>query len=234
MRIYYLYRHIRPDTNQVFYIGVGVVGEKDQYSTSFSHYYRRAYSKSYRNTYWHNVINKNHKYEIEIILESNNESYILQKETEFIKLYGRKDLGTGTLVNLNDGGLQHLNCSEETKKKISQNTLGVKKTITKKPKLTESEILKRTIRIRFFHNKFLKTYIKKEQPIRNPMKRVKIFQLDTKLQLIKEYKSSYQTGKILNLHRGDLLEVAKFNDQHPNNLKIFHNFIFKTINNEAK
>jgi hypothetical protein len=38
------------------------------------------------------------------MLESDDYEFIKNKEVEFIKLYGRKDLNKGTLVNLTDSG----------------------------------------------------------------------------------------------------------------------------------
>jgi hypothetical protein len=43
-----------------------------------------------------------------------------EKEKEFIQLYGRRDLGLGTLVNMTDGGDGVHNLSDETKKKLSE------------------------------------------------------------------------------------------------------------------
>ena len=94
---FYLYRHIRIDKNVPFYIGMGSKcnRRKDGYC--------RAYGRADRTKYWKNITNIS-KYKVEILCESNNYEFILQKEIEFIKLYGRIDLGTGTLVNLTNGG----------------------------------------------------------------------------------------------------------------------------------
>jgi len=105
----YLYRHIRLDTNQVFYVGVGVK------RFNLNQIYYRAYDKKQRGDWWKRIINKT-EYRIEIILESNNYDFILNKEREFIKLYGRKDLGLGTLVNLNNGGKEGGNTLKICKK----------------------------------------------------------------------------------------------------------------------
>lgn len=99
--MYYLYRHTRTDNNQPFYIGVG---QKTEYFTSFEKEFRRAFDRKWNRTIqWKNIINYT-EYAIEILLESDDYEFILKKETEFIKLYGRRDLGLGPLVNLNDGG----------------------------------------------------------------------------------------------------------------------------------
>lgn len=97
--IHYLYRHIRLDTNEVFYVGIGTKLSNKTFKSS----YNRAFSKSGRSKHWNNITNKV-DYKIEILLESDNYSFILRKEIEFIALYGRRDLGKGTLINLTDGG----------------------------------------------------------------------------------------------------------------------------------
>lgn len=94
---YYLYRHIRLDKNEVFYIGIGTKSSK------VSKCYSRAKSKSRKNKIWHNIVAKT-PIKIEILLESNDIEFIKNKEIEFIRLYGRRDLKKGSLVNLTNGG----------------------------------------------------------------------------------------------------------------------------------
>jgi len=96
---YYLYRHIDLTTKIPFYIGVGTKVE------SFAHknQYHRAYNKTQRNKDWKSFIDFN-DYDVEILLESNSRDFIFDKEIEFIKLYGRVDLGTGILLNKTSGG----------------------------------------------------------------------------------------------------------------------------------
>ena len=47
---YYLYQHIRLDTNLVFYIGKGSKCNK-------GNIYKRAFTKNSRNIYWNNIVN---------------------------------------------------------------------------------------------------------------------------------------------------------------------------------
>lgn len=89
----YVYRHIRLDTNQPFYIGISK--KKDNY--------KRAYNKEDRNNLWKKISEKT-EYKVQIIFEDDDIECIKQKEIEFIFLYGRINLGTGTLANLTDGG----------------------------------------------------------------------------------------------------------------------------------
>ncbi len=104
--MYYLYRHIRLDTREVFYVGVGSKPNdksiKRLGNTYKSEYYR-AFDKCERNLFWNNIVNKA-GYCVQIMFECNDYNAVLLKEREFIKLYGRRDLGLGTLVNMTDGG----------------------------------------------------------------------------------------------------------------------------------
>ena len=88
----YLYRHIRLDKNQPFYIGIG--GDLD---------YKRAYSKQRRNKIWNKIIERT-DFEVEIIMDNLTWNFVCEKEKEFISLYGRLDKKTGILCNMTDGG----------------------------------------------------------------------------------------------------------------------------------
>lgn len=97
---YYLYRHIRLDKNEPFYIGIGTKYKK--YHT-FKREYSRAFQRRGRNVFWKRVVAKAN-YKVEILYESNDYNFLKTKEIEFIKLYGRRNTNTGSLVNLSDGG----------------------------------------------------------------------------------------------------------------------------------
>lgn len=120
--IHYIYRHIRLDKNEPFYIGRGVFKPNGKWLRTK---YYRAFSKkkSGRNNWWLNIIAIT-DYDIEILFHSDSFSLICQKEKEFIKLYGRKDLGLGTLVNLTDGGEKNFGFKPnlETCKKMSDSS----------------------------------------------------------------------------------------------------------------
>lgn len=92
---HYLYRHIRLDKYEPFYIGIGTRINNCDIS--------RANRISGRNLIWKRIVKKSN-YKVEILLESDNYNFIKEKEIEFIKLYGRKNIRTGTLANLTDGG----------------------------------------------------------------------------------------------------------------------------------
>ncbi len=98
---YYTYRHRRLDTNEVFYVGIATKGEKTH--RSIRKIYERAYAKTNRNNFWKNIIN-HVEYEVEIIAESNDYEKMKELEIFLISIYGRRDLGTGILCNLTNGG----------------------------------------------------------------------------------------------------------------------------------
>lgn len=85
---YCIYRHITLDTNEVFYIGVGSI--------------KRSRSKQ-RTKYWNNIVNK-HGYEIQILKKDLSWEDACELERILIAYYGRRDLNTGILVNLTNGG----------------------------------------------------------------------------------------------------------------------------------
>ena len=87
---YLIYRHISSDTGNVFYVGIGC-----------SKY--RPYSKSGRNKYWHNIVNK-HGYYVQILATNLSKDDACELEELLIQTYGRRDLGTWILVNMTNGG----------------------------------------------------------------------------------------------------------------------------------
>lgn len=113
----YVYRHIRKDKNEPFYIGIG----KDDGGE-----YIRAHQKASargNSIIWKRIAEKT-EYEVEILLDNLEWKEAGKKEIEFIKLYGRIDRSTGTLANLTDGGDGNLGLihSAESLKKIGEAT----------------------------------------------------------------------------------------------------------------
>jgi hypothetical protein len=112
----YLYRHVRLDKNEPFYIGIGSDNN-----------YKRAYSFNNRNKHWKNITNKSN-YNVEILLDDLTWEQACEKEREFIKLYGRNDQCKGFLCNYTDGGegVLGLIVSSESRKKMSVAQTGKK------------------------------------------------------------------------------------------------------------
>ena len=105
-----VYRHIRLDKNEVFYVGIGKTEA-------------RPHSVNDRNRYWKNITNKT-DYRVDILFDDLTWNEACEKEIEFIELYGRKDLGKGTLVNLTNGGEGVIGqvVSDETRIKLSNSS----------------------------------------------------------------------------------------------------------------
>lgn len=57
----YLYRHVRIDTNEVFYIGISLDNRKDKFI--------RAYDKHKRSIFWKNITAKT-VYRVDIVLKN--------------------------------------------------------------------------------------------------------------------------------------------------------------------
>ena len=115
MNNYYLYRHIRLDAGMPFYIGVGSG--------------RRAGYIHGRNEIWNSIYKElNGNFKFDIILDDIPLEYALQKEKEFISMYGRIDLKSGTLANMTSGGLGISELSPISKTKISISNTGKKRT----------------------------------------------------------------------------------------------------------
>jgi group I intron endonuclease len=107
-----VYEHIRNDTNEVFYVGIG---EEE----------KRAFNKHHRSPYWKHIVNKV-GYSVNIIYKDIDWEDACKIEKLLIEKYGRKDLGLGLLVNMTDGGEGTFGVivSEESKKKISEANKG--------------------------------------------------------------------------------------------------------------
>jgi len=104
----YIYRHIRLDKNEPFYIGIGSDSN-----------YKRANDKNLRSGYWQKILSKT-EYRVDILFDDLTWEEACEKEKEFIALYGRRDLNNGTLCNMTDGGEGTLGRvpTEETRRKI--------------------------------------------------------------------------------------------------------------------
>jgi hypothetical protein len=101
-----VYQHRRKDNNEVFYVGIG-----DNI--------QRAYHTCSRNKHWVNTVKKVN-FSVEILYENISWEEACKKEQELIKLYGRKDLGIGPLVNKTDGGdgVKGMRHSDEYKNRL--------------------------------------------------------------------------------------------------------------------
>jgi NUMOD3 motif len=204
---YYLYRHIRLDKNEPFYIGIGTKSNRQH--PNIKSEYKRAYEINRKESYiWNNIVSKT-EYEIEILFESNDYNFIKEKEKEFIKLYGRINKNSGCLSNMTDGGdgtigyipskeqvENHRNFligrkqSEETKQKRLESRRGYKHSEETRVKISNSHKGKKTAK-----EHLEKLY--KGQIIANSKP---ILQYDLDGNLIKEWQSATIASKEFGLH----------------------------------
>lgn len=157
----YVYRHIRLDKNEPFYIGIG---SDDKYI--------RANKRSQRNIHWKRIVAKT-DYEVEILLDGLTWDDAKEKEKEFIALYGRCNLGNGCLVNMTEGGDGTLGMivTTETRQRLSNSIKEWNKTriisdkqrskasdnfkkLNKDPKFKEKRIesLKSSLKLKEYNN----------------------------------------------------------------------------------
>ena len=201
----YVYRHIRLDKNEPFYIGIGSDNS-----------YNRAYqkSKTKRSEFWHNIASKG--YDVEILMDNLTWEQACEKEKEFISIYGRKDLGQGSLVNLTNGGENppiHIGNTNpmkriENKEKVANKRKGMSFTNEHKTKLSIAAKLRNQIPPSRKGQSMSKEGIKKmlETRLKNGKLRKKIFQYDTEFNLIKtwnyalEIKKTYKNYSVGNIH----------------------------------
>jgi hypothetical protein len=127
----YLYRHIRLDKNEPFYIGIG---SDSTYKRANARY------KGDRNKIWYDIVAKS-KYEVEIVFDEIDWDFACEKEKEFIALYGRKDKGTGILANMTDGGEGIVGFPMvRTIESIKKQSNTIKKRLAEDPKYREEHL----------------------------------------------------------------------------------------------
>lgn len=119
-----IYRHLKPN-GEVFYIGIGSL--------------KRAYTFKDRNKYWHHVVDK-YDYEIQILKTGLSKEEACELESILISYYGRKDIGTGRLVNMTNGGEGAFGVliSEDRKKKVGEFHLGRKRPLETGQKISKA------------------------------------------------------------------------------------------------
>jgi group I intron endonuclease len=131
--VFYIYEHIRLDTNAVFYVGKGTE--------------KRMHSKHRRNAYWNNIVRKAGGFVVREVCRHEDEELVFLAEQERIDQLKR--LGV-KLSNMTDGGegpsgYRH---TEETKQKIAELQMGEKhwaygKKISEEERQRLSQIAKR-------------------------------------------------------------------------------------------
>lgn len=130
--MFYIYQHIRLDTNEVFYIGISRHNRRTKY--------KRAYQKDKRNSIWKRIVNKT-SFRCEILLESDDISIVKAKEIELIAFYGKIRDNTGSLANITNGGEGTFGYkpTEEVKLKLAETMRGRKHSEETKNKMRAAQ-----------------------------------------------------------------------------------------------
>lgn len=115
---HYIYRHIRLDKNEPFYIGQGKYLLKTGGKKGI---YFRARVTHKLNNIWKSITDKT-DYKVEILFDNLTKEEVNIKEIELIKLYGKIFNNTGILANFTDGGEGSSGFipTAETRKKMSE------------------------------------------------------------------------------------------------------------------
>ena len=187
----YVYRHIRLDKNEPFYIGI-----------SASNNLKRAYDIKplRRNRIFNGIVAKT-ECEVEILFDDLTWEQACEKEKEFIILYGRKDLKTGTLANMSGGGEGSFGViiTEEQRKVRSANNKGRIPSLESRKKNSEYKIKyykEHPEAVEKFRERVKKMPVDYELLKRmSEGNRIPIVQLTMDGEFIKEYESSESTRK---------------------------------------
>jgi hypothetical protein len=196
----YVYRHIRLDKNEPFYIGVGK-NDKDL---------KRAFSKSNRNNHWKEIIEET-SYKVEILLNNLTIEDAFKKEIFFINIY-KKIKDGGTLCNISNGGrggslsdevnekrknklLGHF-VSDETKQKIREKSLGRIVSLETKKKMSET-------------HKKNKTGHWLESKGHKNSRAFPVYQFDINENFIKKWDCANYAIKELNMNRTSITDCLK-------------------------
>lgn len=195
---YVIYRHLKPN-GETFYIGIGAK--------------RRAFAKESRNSFWNNIVSK-YKYEVQILKSDLTWEDACELEITLINWYGRRDIGTGILANMSDGGEGspgHI-VSAETREKQRQAKLGMKFSKERCDAMSKARIGKK---------------MSLESRINSSKARIGMkFSEEHKLNLGKS-----KSKKIINTETNEIYESAKELQKH---LGLSYNYILGQLNGRLK
>lgn len=126
----FVYKHIRNDKNEVFYIGI---------SDNKDGKYKRSLDEVHRNKFWKNITNKT-SFTCEVIFDNISWEEAKKIEIELIEKYGLRFNKTGSLCNLTLGGEGSLGLKwdDERREKIMSKIVGKKRTQESKDRMSKS------------------------------------------------------------------------------------------------
>lgn len=100
---HFIYMHVQLDAAIPFYVGQGKVRSRTSANAAERTVYERAFHRRSRTALWKNVAAK-HGLDVLILDCGLTQNEADELEIRYIARLGRRDLGTGPLVNLSEGG----------------------------------------------------------------------------------------------------------------------------------
>lgn len=176
-----VYRHRKLTTGEPFYIGIS--SRKD-----------RPYRTDGRNKIWKRIVAK-HGFTVEIVAEGISKEIALELEQLLIEEYGRRNLGTGPLSNMTNGGEggTAILVTEEYRAKLSKAKKGIKPS----PQCIEASIKAQL-------GKKMTLEERRKHPNRRP-----VHQFDLAGNLIKTHPSVSLAGEALNTSHSSISAVCR-------------------------
>lgn len=126
MKKFYVYEYWDVNKNEPFYVGKGS-GKRYSFHLTEAKQDNKEGNMHKKNRI-SKLLKEDHKIDIRFVFETNKEQDAYDEETRLIQLYGRRDLGTGPLTNLNNGGKGSSSPSPEIRIKIGGAMRGKKHT----------------------------------------------------------------------------------------------------------
>jgi hypothetical protein len=244
---HYLYGHLRLDTNEYFYIGIGTkYNHNKDYTRAKAGCNSKGLIKSKsRNSIWRGIVSRT-DFKIEILYENDDYDFIKQKEIELITKYGQIMNNTGTLCNLTKGGDGLLGFRNENIIKpvhLYKKTGEFYKSFDSHIDCSKFlNVLRPTIGLSIDKDFLIKGYIIKSfktdnvDPILDIKEKLKkrlskpVYQFDLNGNFIKEWVSTSEAARVLGLSGGHIRDCAG-NKKRANNGKNYRKtvggFIFK-------
>jgi hypothetical protein len=211
---HYVYQHIRPDKNEVFYIGIG---------SDYPNRYTRAYafSKNHRNSIWDKIYKKNNNQVIVEILSVHSDlKECFKEEKRLIQIYGRLCHGTGSLANISQGGES---AAADSKKIIQYDSEGYFIKVWDNVNLIEHQLgiksktvyrcisLNSIVESKYLFKWWSEDYPEKIKFISKTRRKKIVYQYDKDCNLIKIHPSVFTAGTTTSIDPSSIFNAIKGN-----------------------
>lgn len=123
---YYVYELWDTAKGVPFYVGKGC-GKRTYAHTSKAHLAKTC-GNQFKKSVIRKMLNDNNKPVVKYVFRTDDELLAYATETELILYYGRRDIKTGILTNLTNGGIGSLNPNAESRYKMGSSRRGKKET----------------------------------------------------------------------------------------------------------